>query len=106
MCQDGRQAVVGRLCGMNIKISLQCVHQPDAVNWLLEPLERDRCERKAGDGTRTRDSLLGRQELYQLSYSRATSALQADPGAFFVHRARKTKDVASFFAKQKMSHDE
>jgi hypothetical protein len=24
----------------------------------------------AGDGTRTRDSLLGRQELYQLSYSR------------------------------------
>ena len=25
----------------------------------------------AGDGTRTRDSLLGRQELYQLSYSRA-----------------------------------
>jgi hypothetical protein len=26
--------------------------------------------RGAGDGTRTRDSLLGRQELYQLSYSR------------------------------------
>ena len=26
--------------------------------------------RKAGDGTRTRDSLLGGQELYQLSYSR------------------------------------
>ena len=25
----------------------------------------------AGDGTRTRDSLLGGQELYQLSYSRA-----------------------------------
>ena len=25
----------------------------------------------AGDGTRTRDTLLGRQELYQLSYSRA-----------------------------------
>ncbi len=24
----------------------------------------------AGDGTRTRDSLLGRQELYRLSYSR------------------------------------
>ena len=27
----------------------------------------------AGDGTRTRDSLLGRQELYQLSYSRVMS---------------------------------
>jgi hypothetical protein len=26
---------------------------------------------RAGDGTRTRDSLLGRQELYQLSYSRS-----------------------------------
>ena len=26
--------------------------------------------RRAGDATRTRDSLLGRQELYQLSYSR------------------------------------
>ena len=25
----------------------------------------------AGDGARTRDNLLGRQELYQLSYSRA-----------------------------------
>ncbi len=25
----------------------------------------------AGDGTRTRDNLLGRQELYQLSYSRS-----------------------------------
>ena len=27
-------------------------------------------EAGAGDGTRTRDNLLGRQELYQLSYSR------------------------------------
>ena len=27
----------------------------------------------AGDGTRTRDHLLGRQMLYQLSYSRITS---------------------------------
>ena len=28
-------------------------------------------EQLAGDGTRTRDHLLGRQALYQLSYSRA-----------------------------------
>ena len=29
----------------------------------------------AGDGTRTRDALLGRQVLYQLSYSRAADAV-------------------------------
>jgi hypothetical protein len=32
---------------------------------------RGAMRKKAGDGTRTRDSLLGRQELYQLSYSRS-----------------------------------
>jgi hypothetical protein len=30
----------------------------------------------AGDGTRTRDNLLGRQELYQLSYSRSNDSLR------------------------------
>jgi hypothetical protein len=29
----------------------------------------------AGDGTRTRDHLLGRQMLYQLSYSRSSASL-------------------------------
>jgi hypothetical protein len=38
---------------------------------LYKGLQRDGSLEKAGDGTRTRDSLLGRQELYQLSYSRA-----------------------------------
>lgn len=37
----------------------------------LQALSERRLRKKAGDGTRTRDSLLGRQELYQLSYSRA-----------------------------------
>jgi hypothetical protein len=36
-------------------------------------LQRDDVQVGAGDGTRTRDSLLGRQELYQLSYSRVMS---------------------------------
>src|SRR5579885_1995464 len=44
--------------------------RPVPLNWLMKPMERDRCGRRAGDGTRTRDSLLGRQELYRLSYSR------------------------------------
>ena len=33
----------------------------------------------AGDETRTRDILLGRQKLYQLSYSRAKPAYKPDP---------------------------
>jgi hypothetical protein len=33
----------------------------------------------AGDGTRTRDSLLGRQELYQLSYSRKAGHRSGPP---------------------------
>src|SRR5260370_39242728 len=36
-------------------------------------LQIDGVQLGAGDGTRTRDSLLGRQELYQLSYSRVMS---------------------------------
>ena len=37
-----------------------------------EPIYLDRlaASHRAGDGTRTRDYLLGRQALYQLSYSR------------------------------------
>ena len=31
----------------------------------------------AGDGTRTRDNLLGKQELYQLSYTRKSKAILA-----------------------------
>src|ERR1700730_13318330 len=55
----------------------------------LPPCGRGRgCEFKAGDGTRTRDHLLGRQALYQLSYSRVaanSTALRAvvDPGLAF-----------------------
>jgi hypothetical protein len=37
---------------------------------LLIGLERNELQKEAGDETRTRDNLLGRQGLYQLSYSR------------------------------------
>ena len=37
----------------------------------------------AGDGTRTRDNLLGRQGLYQLSYSRFFIAILAVRGSHF-----------------------
>jgi hypothetical protein len=37
------------------------------------------CNDGAGDETRTRDILLGRQKLYQLSYSRAKTCFRPDP---------------------------
>jgi hypothetical protein len=40
------------------------------------------CSCGAGDGTRTRDNLLGRQELYQLSYSRFDSLILARKSGF------------------------
>jgi hypothetical protein len=34
------------------------------LNWRQKRLQRDDLSERAGDGARTRDSLLGRQELY------------------------------------------
>ena len=39
-------------------------HSVFVINWLVKLFERDGSYKKAGDGIRTRDSLLGRQELY------------------------------------------
>ncbi len=48
----------------------------------------------AGDGTRTRDILVGGQELYQLSYSRAIALVQAvSPLAMAIH----AHDIAFFY---------
>jgi hypothetical protein len=66
-----RQDVAGRL--VTHKTSSPCLpkHCLVVARRLLTGLQRDDVTLGAGDGTRTRDSLLGRQELYQLSYSRA-----------------------------------
>ncbi len=48
-------------------------HRLPVIKQPVKPSESDGVRSGAGDGTRTRDSLLGRQELYQLSYSRVTS---------------------------------
>ena len=40
------------------------------MNKVKQTVKQNRRFYGAGDGTRTRDNLLGRQELYQLSYSR------------------------------------
>ena len=46
------------------------LHRLVVPNGREKRLQRDDVLLGAGDGTRTRDSLLGRQELYRLSYSR------------------------------------
>jgi hypothetical protein len=52
---------------------------------------RDTFQVGAGDGTRTRDSLLGKQELYQLSYSRIILMIN-----FFVNGKKETFHNAYF----------
>jgi hypothetical protein len=52
--------------------------QPDLVWNRVKWGSEDRLfEAGAGDGTRTRDNLLGRQELYHLSYSRKIKLILA-----------------------------
>ena len=59
------------------KLSLQKTFPPQYGQSAWEAASERQFTEKAGDETRTRDSLLGRQELYQLSYSRMKLALQA-----------------------------
>src|SRR5690349_8536583 len=47
-------------------------------------------KKRAGDGTRTRDSLLGRQELYQLSYSRRVGVRGLEPRTSWSQTRRAT----------------
>ncbi len=48
-------------------------------------LQRDGSQEKAGDGTRTRDSLLGRHAVTKSTRCTPESAPQADPGGFVVN---------------------
>src|SRR5258707_14632945 len=61
---------------LRIKTSPPCLSKRCLVVFrrLVTGLHRDDVNWGAGDGTRTRDSLLGRQELYQLSYARIIKA--------------------------------
>ena len=65
------------------QISKLSVKQNTKANYAVK--SRVRCVKQnaklsvgAGDGTRTRDHLLGRQGLYQLSYSRKVISILAD----------------------------
>jgi hypothetical protein len=68
-----RQVFVGGLSATKKTAVSICHHCSLPVKRLVKHFESDGVRSGAGDGTRTRDSLLGRQELYQLSYSRVMS---------------------------------
>jgi hypothetical protein len=53
-----RQAVGFHLFAKNTNLLSLIASQPVAVNWPYKTIERDGFEKKARDGTRTRDSLL------------------------------------------------
>src|SRR6266699_5042711 len=65
-----RQIVAARICTDNKTACSGLHHCLLVFKQRMKHSQRDGYLRGAGDGTRTRDSLLGRQELYQLSYSR------------------------------------
>jgi hypothetical protein len=76
-----RQIVTERKCAHNKTACSGLHHCPLVFKRRMKRFQRDGFLRKAGDGTRTRDSLLGRQELYQLSYSRKYIGLRGDLNA-------------------------
>src|SRR3989442_15574920 len=65
-----RQIVAGRVFAHNKTACSGLHHCLLVFKQRMKLSQRDGFVRGAGDGARTRDSLLGRQELYQLSYSR------------------------------------
>src|SRR5579883_625704 len=69
-CQKTRQVFVGDFVINTKTVVSLCLHCSPLVSQLVKHIESDGLGGRAGDGTRTRDSLLGRQELYRLSYSR------------------------------------
>ncbi len=86
-CQKTGQVFVGDLVSNTKTVVSLCLHCSPLVSQPVKGIESDGLDGKAGDGTRTRDSLLGRQELYRLSYSRAKSIGRFTPSLFLGVRA-------------------
>jgi hypothetical protein len=76
--------------GQNKNRLLKPLLQSDSFDRPEKRLQRDGSQRKAGDGTRTRDSLLERQAVAESTRYAPELALQANPGVFIVNRAAKT----------------
>ena len=76
VCQNMRQVSVGHRLMRKRIASLAYLYCLLPVKQPIRRQERDDGGSGAGDGTRTRDSLLGRQELYQLSYSQTIGSME------------------------------
>ena len=64
VCEKRRQVSVGHFRDTGKTVVSMCHPCSLVIKRLVKALERDGGEEGAGDGARTRDSLLGRQELY------------------------------------------
>jgi hypothetical protein len=89
-----RQNVAVRLFAQNKTVPCFLLHRLVATNWLQKRLHRDGLQRGAGDGARTRDSLLGRQGVTTSPLARYRLAVGADRIGIPVIYAVLTKDVA------------
>ena len=64
LARKRRQVSVERLLTQKKNAVSKRSHSLLVVHWPVKRPENDGLRRRAGDGARTRDSLLGRQELY------------------------------------------
>ena len=77
-CDMTRQNVAVRFFAHNKTVPCFLLHRLVATNWLQKGLHRDGLQRGAGDGARTRDSLLGRQAVTLSPLAWHKQPLQAD----------------------------
>ena len=96
-----RQNVAVRLFAHNKTVPCFFLHRLVATNWLQKGLHRDGLQRGAGDGARTRDSLLGRQGVAESPLARYRLAIGADRTGISEIHATLTKTFA--FPWQKVS---
>jgi hypothetical protein len=67
-CQKRGQVFVGGFVMSSPTVVSLCLRCSPLLKWLVKGIESDGLGGRAGDGTRTRDSLLGRQEPPNTSY--------------------------------------
>ena len=85
------------MVGHNEKPSPCCLYRRMiAMNWLWRRLQRDGLDERAGDGTRTRDSLLGRQSRTKSLYACSKSARGANSYNDSKRYAQKRQELMDF----------
>jgi hypothetical protein len=72
-----RQVFVGGFCEIQKTAVSICHHCPLPFKWPVKHFESDGFDKRAGDGTRTRDSLLGRQVVARTPLAWHKQPLQA-----------------------------